>query len=298
MYGIIKVAALDCLSEEELCEEFSAFDVPQIVIFTEKAKDDGERYLGKMAWNPIANAGTKKMQNFVSSVSSENFQLFTERDPTKNKILIFTDKKSTPALFKSLSKKYLDKLVFGEIRSSETELLTKFGVDSFPTLLALSDTDGLETSKFEGEMKVDQVQKFLSAFVYSAPKKVRKLEFQHLTEKKHKSGSLCGAKDSSICLLVFGEESEVNALQSLTELYENDPIHFAYIPSGEPGRQMQQTLFEGNTAVLYKPKRQKYLPIAVSSVEQMSMALSDALGGGGSWQQTNGISFGMHSEEL
>jgi len=28
MYGIIKIGAIDCLSEEELCEEFSAYDIP------------------------------------------------------------------------------------------------------------------------------------------------------------------------------------------------------------------------------------------------------------------------------
>jgi len=28
LYGMIKVGAIDCLREEELCEEFSAFDVP------------------------------------------------------------------------------------------------------------------------------------------------------------------------------------------------------------------------------------------------------------------------------
>jgi len=35
MYGIIKVGAIDCTKEEELCEEFSVFDVPQLMIFTE-----------------------------------------------------------------------------------------------------------------------------------------------------------------------------------------------------------------------------------------------------------------------
>jgi thioredoxin-like negative regulator of GroEL len=28
LYGIIKVAGLNCLDEEELCEEFSVYDVP------------------------------------------------------------------------------------------------------------------------------------------------------------------------------------------------------------------------------------------------------------------------------
>lgn len=35
LYGMIKVGAIDCLNEEELCEEFGAFDVPQVLIFTE-----------------------------------------------------------------------------------------------------------------------------------------------------------------------------------------------------------------------------------------------------------------------
>jgi len=70
-------------------------------------------------------------------------------------VLIFTDKKSTPAIFKSLSKKYLDKLVFGEVRTSEKELLNKYNVDKYPTLLVLTDTDETKADKYSGEYKVD-----------------------------------------------------------------------------------------------------------------------------------------------
>jgi hypothetical protein len=41
---------------------------------------------------------------------------------TKYHVLLFTDKKTTPAIFKALSKKFLEKLVFGEVRSSEISL--------------------------------------------------------------------------------------------------------------------------------------------------------------------------------
>ena len=61
LYGMIKVGAIDCLHEEELCEEFSAFDVPQIVIFTEAYSDDGERFRGEMKSGNIINAAAKKM---------------------------------------------------------------------------------------------------------------------------------------------------------------------------------------------------------------------------------------------
>jgi len=54
---------------------------------------------------------------------------FIDREKmNKHHVLLFTDKKSTPMMYKALSKKYRDKLEFGEIRSSEEELVKRFGV--------------------------------------------------------------------------------------------------------------------------------------------------------------------------
>jgi tRNA(Leu) C34 or U34 (ribose-2'-O)-methylase TrmL len=75
-----------------------------------------------MEWKSISNAAASKMQSFVSVVTSENYDSFVEQDPSKNKILLFTDRKTTAPLFKSLSKTYKDKLLFGEVKKSETSL--------------------------------------------------------------------------------------------------------------------------------------------------------------------------------
>lgn len=51
-------------------------------------------------------------------------------------------------------------------------------------------------------------------------------------------------------------------------------------------------MFGGAKAVLYKAKRGKYMEVSVESVDQASMVLVDALGGGGSWMKTEkGIKF-------
>lgn len=42
MYGIIKIGAIDCEEDEEVCEEFSVYSVPTMMIFTENINDDGE----------------------------------------------------------------------------------------------------------------------------------------------------------------------------------------------------------------------------------------------------------------
>jgi DnaJ family protein C protein 16 len=66
------------------------------------------------------------MQNFVSIVTSENYDSFIQRDPQKYKILIFTERRHTAPLFKAISKQYKDKLLIGEVRKSDTELNNKF----------------------------------------------------------------------------------------------------------------------------------------------------------------------------
>jgi hypothetical protein len=33
MYGVIKVGAIDCQEDEELCEEFAVYDAPTIKVF-------------------------------------------------------------------------------------------------------------------------------------------------------------------------------------------------------------------------------------------------------------------------
>jgi len=73
LYGMIKVGAIDCLSEEELCEEFGVYEHDQIIIFNENYSDDGTKYKGDMTVEKIANAAVKDMQSFVSSVNSDNW---------------------------------------------------------------------------------------------------------------------------------------------------------------------------------------------------------------------------------
>lgn len=80
MYGIIKVGAIDCHEDEELCEEFQVYssNPPVVKIFTEYAADDGVQHTGKMEWKSISNSAASKMQSFVSIVNSDNYEKFID----------------------------------------------------------------------------------------------------------------------------------------------------------------------------------------------------------------------------
>ncbi len=76
-----------------------------------------------------------------------------------------------------MSKKFLDKLVFGQVKSDEAALVKRFLITAYPTIVVLTDPDSNLFTKYEGEMKVDQLSKWMSSFAYQTPSKVKKLEF-------------------------------------------------------------------------------------------------------------------------
>ena len=121
-------------------------------MFTEDS-NDGERYRGDMKSGKIINAAVKKMQNFVSSIDKDNYEEWYERErETKHKIIYFTDKKETPATFKALSKKYLYRVDFGEVKESEEELIEQFGIYTIPVIMALTDPENFKGEKYDGEV--------------------------------------------------------------------------------------------------------------------------------------------------
>ena len=46
------------------------------MIFNENYGDDGDEYKGKLEWKAISTFATNKMQNFVSLVTTENYEQF------------------------------------------------------------------------------------------------------------------------------------------------------------------------------------------------------------------------------
>ena len=93
------------------------------------------------------------MQNFVVSVNKDNYEDWFEQErETKHKIIFFTDKKETPATFKALSKKFLQRVDFGEVKESEEELIELFGIYTIPVIIALTDPENFKGERYDGEV--------------------------------------------------------------------------------------------------------------------------------------------------
>jgi hypothetical protein len=66
-------------------------------------------------------------------------------------------------------------------KNSESDLIAKFGVTQFPTMLVITDPFTNEGEKYEGELKIDRLTKFLNNYSYKAATYEKKLDFIQLT---------------------------------------------------------------------------------------------------------------------
>jgi Thioredoxin len=229
------------------------------------------------------------MQSFVSIVTGENYPGFIARDPTKYKVLLFTERKTTAPIFKALSKQFKDKLLFGEVRkNSETDLVQKFNVQQFPTLLVVTDPQSFTGEAYSGELKIDRLTKFLNTYSYKTAVYEKKLDFLRLTPQVYRQG-VCSKRSSNICLIFFTTTSVAELLHQqvkpLLDTFKNEPLSLVWSDKREDQALHQQ--FEGGKyhLVAYKPKRGKFVGYKNTdfSSESVRQFVDDILGGGGEY---------------
>ncbi len=112
--------------------------------------------------NNIANRGMK--------LNSENFEDFFG-NKEYNKLVLFTDKKQTPLIFRGLSNYFYNQLLFGEVPKEQEILIKRFNVTRFPTLMVYKtqeDTEDLLDEPviefYQGKINAKDIAEFLSMY--------------------------------------------------------------------------------------------------------------------------------------
>jgi len=120
--------------------------------------------------------------SFSVKLNSQNFEYFSNAT-FFNKVILFTEKKNTPNLYRGLSNYYYDKILFGEIISSlnktdnnnsdkaveeNKNLLKKFGIKKLPAIIILENSFFIKEEPkvhyYEGMMFPSDISKFVENF--------------------------------------------------------------------------------------------------------------------------------------
>jgi len=172
LHGIVHVGAVNCDEHKKVCGAFGIQGFPTVKIFPwstvpvpngqpGQIMKEPTDYNGARSASSIAKAAIDMLPNFVHKVDAKSEEKFVGN--SLGKVMLFTDKKNVPTLFKALALEYRNRLVFGWIKSSEKELVDKYEVEKFPTVLVQKKGE-TATTKYEGKVGFDALNAFLKTY--------------------------------------------------------------------------------------------------------------------------------------
>jgi len=122
---------------------------------------------------------TENIISFSVRLNTDNFNIL-EKQSFFNKVILFTEKESTPLIYKGLSNYFYDRIVFSEVDKNQTNLCEKFNVTKFPTVLVLQNNFFRKESpivhKYEGMIFIKDLKEFIEKFAYKEKHYMVRLE--------------------------------------------------------------------------------------------------------------------------
>lgn len=81
------------------------------------------------------------MHNNAIEITSANINTWVNESPSVPKVLLFTETKGTPMIYKGLSVEFEKKLFFGVVRKAEEALVSRYNINKFPTIIVVKTTE-------------------------------------------------------------------------------------------------------------------------------------------------------------
>ncbi len=170
--------------EEDNFPIISIFVPPELRInpYTKKIDKHYEKLYDKKEYseNLVYSFITSNILNKGLKLDNDNINTFLENHEY-NKLILFTDKKQTPLIFRGLTNYYYNQLMLGEIEKEQYDLIKRFNVTKFPTLMvyktqenAIDSLDKPVMEFYKGKINSKDIIEFLKEFVLPNKKYLNK----------------------------------------------------------------------------------------------------------------------------
>jgi len=152
--GMAKVCAISCTDWPIFCEKQGIKETPAVMIYPTNPMP-AFKYEGKMDAKALAGKVSRFMPDMSIRLTMENVDAFMTTEPSKPKVMLFSNKPKVPLIWKALSSETVFKrtVKFGFITESDTELCAKFKVKKFPMVMMQRGAKAETKETYSGEMK-------------------------------------------------------------------------------------------------------------------------------------------------
>lgn len=156
------MGACDCDEDASVCEKEKITTFPTVRIYPPLPIPtiDVE---GELTGKSVFNSAAKFLHSNVIEITNTNINTFINESPSVPKVLLFTDKKGTPIIFKGLSVSFENKLFFGIVRKEDDILVDRYNIKTFPSIIVVKTTEK-KPYIYKGEMKYTPIFDWLNVF--------------------------------------------------------------------------------------------------------------------------------------
>eukprot|EP00271_Cylindrocystis_brebissonii_P000246 TRINITY_DN10300_c0_g1_i1.p1 TRINITY_DN10300_c0_g1~~TRINITY_DN10300_c0_g1_i1.p1 ORF type:complete len:814 (-),score=241.05 TRINITY_DN10300_c0_g1_i1:681-3122(-) len=239
LVGMVRMAELETSADEEahkLAEKYGVADGSCISLLLfefgeEKSDQEPEVFMGEMNEKELSAFALSAIPDvFVQHLNDVNVDSFVNLIPQKPKVLLFTAKTETSNLFKTLATNFREYIAFGQIHSSQEELVKRFNVQQIPRIVFLvarpsdSSMSQLEMTlnQYSGPLKYPVLASVMNQLASLAlgmegfP--VKDLELKQVTNDEE-MGELCLSQGKLCAIGLFRGPGKVDDLQKVAAIW-------------------------------------------------------------------------------
>merc|ERR1719373_776785 len=112
----------------------------------------------------IAGKVSRFVQDLSTKLTKDNADTFVTTDPTKPKVILFSNKKSPPTIWKALSSETVFKrtVKFGFVAEEDAEIVQRFKVKKFPSVMMQRGSKAEIKETYSGDMKFDALKNWVN----------------------------------------------------------------------------------------------------------------------------------------
>jgi thiol-disulfide isomerase/thioredoxin len=266
--GILQVLAVNCQGHATatICQSQNIRQYPTIRLYLDNKKHAefpaSQAKTSKAIGNWIANT----MPDFSTRIDSKkSIDKFIASAGNKAVVFLFSDKKETPAMYKSLCRTFKTNVACGIVLNYSPSSPPGFvpqpisrDIQKTPSLFYLHDSVSFTGELFKGSMTSEIISLFFSRIVSH---RSRQVNVDQLTSSRRDD---CSSKDGSICILLIGNPTtdpsiglKYDVMKQLADRFKSDPVKFFWVDSGSKFVSMFTEATAGEL-IAFRGKRNKY----------------------------------------
>lgn len=268
--GIVKIGTVNCMKQRKLCRQNNIPSFPALRWYPaqqDKEPDIVERDTTAKSLGKFLSA---EMPDFTTKLSDKK-ALRTWLDAAEGPpVLLFTDKKTVPPLWKALSRQFHHRASLGVMLGCDKSGVFKTPLEReydvrIPQIVLLDPLGAQVVEVYKLEMKAPVLALWFTKWIAKQKQKGPIATFKEWTRDTYADG-VCDAADSQFCfvwLKAGKNEALENALMQLAAKYRRDPVKLIWVNTDLNINVLDNfgfgDDFDGEDKFLaFRPKRQKF----------------------------------------